>query len=269
MATRSGRASVVRLDALLVRRGLAASRARARELIEAGAVLVDGVPARKVATRVRADQALRLLKGDHRWVGRGALKLLGALDAFGVDPAGRVAADLGASTGGFTQVLLERGAVRVYAVDVGRGQLAWVLRSDERVVVMEGVNARHLESLPEPVGLVVGDLSFISLDLILPTVLRLLPPGGEAVLLVKPQFEVGRADVGRGGRVRDDDARSQAIARVGRTAASLGFAVLGGADSAVAGARAGNLEHFLHLRVDSPQSVANDGVEAPGDTSPA
>ena len=227
---------------------MAASRQRARELIEAGGVLVDGIPATKAGRRVRPDQAIELLREDHRWVGRGALKLLGALEPFEVDPTGWVCADLGSSTGGFTEVLLEHGAARVYAVDVGRGQLAWKLRTDDRVVVMEGVNARHLESLPEPIDLVVGDLSFISLDHILPTVARLLRPGGEAVILVKPQFEAGRDAVAPGGVVRDPEARAAAIASVRASASEAGFEVRAGEDCVLPGAKAGNVEHFLHLR---------------------
>lgn len=237
----------MRLDRLLVQRGLAQSRQRAHDLIAAGDVLVDGVPATKAAAQVAVDKAIGLRQPDSPWVGRGALKLLGVLDPFGVDPAGRTCADLGASTGGFTQVLLSRGAARVYAVDVGRGQLDWSLRTDDRVVVMEGVNARHLEALPEPVSLVVGDLSFISLALILPAVARVLEPGGEAVLLVKPQFEAGRDAIGAGGRVKSEDDRLQAIEGVRQAAVEAGFEVRGSLDSPVAGAKSGNVEHFLHL----------------------
>jgi 23S rRNA (cytidine1920-2'-O)/16S rRNA (cytidine1409-2'-O)-methyltransferase len=259
-------ARLLRLDALLVERGLAASRARAKELIEAGEVEIDGIVASKVATQVRPEQKVRLVAEDHPWVGRGALKLLGVLDPFGVDVSGRVCADLGASTGGFTEVLLARGASRVYAVDVGRGQLAWKLRVDPRVVNLEGVNARHLDALPEPVERIVGDLSFISLALILPTVRRLLAPGGEAVILVKPQFEAGRGGVGKGGLVRDEGVRTAAIERVRQDAAAGGFDVLGGMDSPVAGAKAGNVEHFLHLRRsgdgDPDQASSGSGQSA-------
>jgi 23S rRNA (cytidine1920-2'-O)/16S rRNA (cytidine1409-2'-O)-methyltransferase len=243
-----GRPGLVRLDALLVKRGLAASRERARALIETGGVTVDGLVAKKAAMQVRPNQAIALTKADFPWVGRGAFKLLGVLEPFGVDPAGKVAADLGASTGGFTQVLLEHGATRVYAVDVGKGQLAWTLRTDDRVVNMEGVNARHLEALPEPIDLIVGDLSFIGLALILPTVHRLLRPGGEAVLLVKPQFEVGRSDVGKGGKVTSTEARERALERVRAEAEAQALDVLGDAPSPLPGAKAGNVEHFLHLR---------------------
>lgn len=239
----------LRLDKLLVDRGLAPSRHRARELIEAGDVLIDGHPATRPATQVDVERQVTLRDPGYPWVGRGALKLLGVLEPLGVDPTGLVCADLGASTGGFTEVLVRGGAKRVYALDVGRGLLHQRLRDDERVVVMEGVNVRHLEALPEPVDLVVGDLSFISLALILPAVRRLLRPGGEAVLLCKPQFEVGRERVASGGRVRSESDRLEAIASVAQQATSLGFTVLAGMDSPVAGAKSGNVEHFLHLRM--------------------
>ncbi len=245
----------VRLDLLLVRRGLVSSRERARALIASGGVLVDGLVAAKPATRVRPDQGIELATEDFPWVGRGALKLLGVLEPFGIDPVGAVAADLGASTGGFTEVLLERGAVRVYAIDVGRGQLAWKLRTDERVVNMEGTNARYVETLPEPIDLIVGDLSFIGLALILPTVQRLLRPGGEAALLIKPQFEVGRAHVGKGGVVSSPEARQAAIDRVKHQAVASGLEVLNDHESPLPGARSGNIEHFLHLR--RPEEAEN------------
>ena len=226
---------------------MAASRQRAQELIEEGVVLVDGVPATKSAAQVAVDRTVTLQKQDYQWVGRGALKLLGAIEPFGVDPAGLICADLGSSTGGFTEVLLQRGAQRVYAIDVGKGLLHYRLRDHERVVLMEGVNARHLESLPEPVDLVVGDLSFISIKLILPTILRLMRPGGQAVVLVKPQFEAGRKGVSKKGRIRSDADRDAAIAAVHLAAVELGFAVVGARDSTLPGAKAGNIEHFLHL----------------------
>jgi len=235
------------LDRLLVDRGLAASRQRARELIESGAVLIDGHPAARVATQVAVDRTITLAREDHPWVGRGALKLLGVLGPFGVDPANKTCADLGASTGGFTEVLLRHGARRVYAVDVGKGLLHYRLRDDPRVVLMEQTNARHLDALPEPIDLLVGDLSFISFTLILPTVLRLLGPTGEAVVLIKPQFEAGRAAVGKGGRVRSEADRAAAIDRVSEAASTHGLAVKSAMDSTLPGARAGNIEHFLHL----------------------
>jgi 23S rRNA (cytidine1920-2'-O)/16S rRNA (cytidine1409-2'-O)-methyltransferase len=237
----------VRLDKLLVDRGIAPSRHRAREWIEAGQVLVDGVPATKSAAQVDAERPIRLKDSDPGWVGRGALKLGPALAHFGVDPSGRVCADLGASTGGFTEVLLRSGAARVHAVDVGRGLLHERVASDPRVVVHDGVNARHLEALPEPVSLVVADLAFISLTRVLPAVKRILAPGGEAVVMVKPQFEVGPERVGAGGLVRSEADRQDAIASVAAAARALGFEVRGGVDASVAGAKSGNLEHFLHL----------------------
>ncbi len=252
----------VRLDRLLVDQGMAPSRQRARELIEAGHVLVDGLVATKVAAQVAVDRPVRLVQPDHGWVGRGALKLLGALEALQVEPAGRVCADLGSSTGGFTEVLLHRGAERVYAIDVGRGLLHRRLEVDPRVVVMEGVNARHLTvevpapeggaRLPAAVGLVVGDLSFIGLALVLPSLRRILAEDGEAVVLVKPQFEVGKGQLASGGRVRDEAARQQAIDRVRKAATDGGFDVVGGVDSSVPGAKSGNVEHFLHLRRAAP-----------------
>jgi 23S rRNA (cytidine1920-2'-O)/16S rRNA (cytidine1409-2'-O)-methyltransferase len=245
-------AKKVRLDRWLVERGLAPSRQRARELIEAGRALVGGIPVTKPAAQVDVDRGVSLASEEHEWVGRGARKLLGALEQVEVATEGRVCADLGASTGGFTEVLLHRGAARVYAVDVGKGLLHERLRADPRVVVCEEVNARHLESLPDPIDLLVGDLSFISLRLILPAIRRLLRPGGEALVLVKPQFEVGREHVGGGGKVRDEDARAEAILRVRADAEEQGFVVLAGVDSTVPGARSGNVEHFLHLRAGAP-----------------
>jgi len=216
-------------------------------MIKEGAVLVDGIAASKPSMQVRPDRPIELARQDFPWVGRGALKLLGALEPLGVAAAGLTCADLGASTGGFTQVLLEHDARTVYAIDVGKGQLAWSLREHPRVVMMEGVNARHLQTLPEPIDLIVGDLSFISLTLILPTVMRLLRPGGQAVVLVKPQFEAGREQIGSGGLVRDPQVRQDAIAKVRINAQELGFQVLGGQDCTVPGAKAGNVEYFLHL----------------------
>lgn len=251
----------VRLDRLLVQRGLAPSRQRAQELIEAGVVKVDGLVAKKAATQVDVSRPVLLEEPDHGWVGRGALKLLGAVEALGVSAGGCVCADLGASTGGFTEVLLRHGAARVYAIDVGRGLLHRRLEVDPKVVVMDGVNARHLyvegqeppneqaTALPEACDLVVGDLSFIGLGHVLDAVRRLLAPGGQAVLLVKPQFEVGRSQLGARGRVTDPAARAAAIERVRGTAEAAGFEVVGAVDSSLPGAKSGNVEHFLQLRV--------------------
>ncbi len=249
-----------RLDVELVRRGLAESRHRAQQLLAAGQVLLDEAPCDKPATRVRPEQQVRLREAPLKYVSRGGLKLEAALDAWQVDPSARVCADLGASTGGFTDCLLQRGAAKVYAIDVGYGQLAWKLRSDARVVTMERTNARHLETLPEPVSLVVGDLSFISLRLILPTVRRLLAPDGEAVLLVKPQFEVGRDDVGKNGLVRDEEARARALAEVRDAAVACGFAPRADMVSPITGARSGNVEWLLHL---GPALPTHDQAPAP------
>lgn len=239
----------LRLDAALVARGLAPSLERARVEVLAGNVLVDEQPAGNASDPVRDTQALRLRTLPARYVSRGGLKLEAALDAFAVAVDGRVAADLGASTGGFTDCLLQRGAARVYAIDVGYNQLAWKLRQDPRVVVMERTNARALAALPEPVSLVVGDVSFISLALILPTVRRLLAPGGEAVLLVKPQFEVAPEKLGVGGRLRDDAARAEAIDAVLSEAAAEGFTVAGQMACPIPGAKAGNVEALVWLTV--------------------
>ena len=237
----------VRLDKLLVDRGLAESRQRASALIRAGVVLVDEVPRDKPGTQINPEATVRLKENPLPYVSRGGLKLEAALDTFGVDPSGRTCADLGASTGGFTDCLLQRGASKVFAVDVGYGQLAWSLRTDDRVVVMERTNARHLESLPDPVSLIVGDLSFISLSKILPAVQRLATAGTEAVLLIKPQFEVGKAFIAKGGVVKDDAARADAIARVQQDAEALGARVEGVMDSPVPGAKKGNIEALIHL----------------------
>ncbi len=237
----------VRLDRLLVDRGLAPARHRARELIEAGDVLVDGLPVTKVAAQVDVERQVALRRPDPGWVSRGALKLDPVLTAWGIDVEGKVAADLGASTGGFTQVLLRRGIAKVYAIDVGRGLLHERVARDPRTVVMDGVNVRYLEALPDPVDWVLADLSFISVDKVIDAIHRILAPDGHAVLLVKPQFEVGREHVGTGGRVRDTEAREAAIAERRARCEAAGFVVLSGTDSPVAGARSGNVEHFLHL----------------------
>jgi 23S rRNA (cytidine1920-2'-O)/16S rRNA (cytidine1409-2'-O)-methyltransferase len=240
----------VRLDKLLVDRGLVESRQRASALIRAGSVLVDNMPKDKPGTQVSTDVEVRLKDNPLPYVGRGGLKLEAALDAFNIDPTGLTCADLGASTGGFTDCLLQRGAERVFAIDVGYGQLAWKLRNDERVVVMERTNARHLESLPAPISLIVGDLSFISLTLILPTIIRLSESDTEAVLLIKPQFEVGRDAVGKGGVVRDHATRSQAIDKIKDHAQQTGCTVLGVIDSPVPGAKKGNVEALIHLKIN-------------------
>ena len=198
---------MVRLDVLVVQRGLAETRERAHSLILSGAVLLDGSPATKPGLGVTEGADLALVDAGPDWVSRGAYKLVAALDHWAIEPSGCVCLDVGASTGGFTDVLLRRGAQRVYAVDVGYGQLHYRLRNDPRVVAMERTNARYLDSLPEPIGLAVVDVSFISLRLVLPVVFRLLKAQARVVALVKPQFEAGRAEVGKGGVVRDENVR--------------------------------------------------------------
>jgi 23S rRNA (cytidine1920-2'-O)/16S rRNA (cytidine1409-2'-O)-methyltransferase len=245
----SATASKQRADLLLVERGLAPTRERARALILAGKVFCGERRIDKAGQLLPGDTTLSVRGGDIPYVSRGGVKLAGALDAFGLDPSGSVAADFGASTGGFTDCLLQRGAQRVYAIDVGRAQLHDKLRRDPRVRVMERCNARHLQraDLPEPVDWIVIDASFIGLAKLLPAAHALLVPGGTVLALVKPQFEVGRERVGKGGVVRDAEARRDAIAQVVREAQAIGFELAGQADSVLAGP-AGNLECFLWLR---------------------
>jgi 23S rRNA (cytidine1920-2'-O)/16S rRNA (cytidine1409-2'-O)-methyltransferase len=237
-----------RLDRLIVERGQAKSRERAQALVLAGRVRVDGRPAGKPGTTVPRAASIEIIEPDHPFVGRGGVKLDGALARLGLDPRGAVVLDIGASTGGFTDCLLRRGAARVFALDVGEGLLDWTLRNDPRVVVLEGRNARHLapSDLPGPVDLVVIDVSFISLRLILPAVPALLAPGGSVVALVKPQFEVGRREVGRGGIVREPRLHRAALESVAGAAPALGLAVVAGCASPITGAE-GNREFFLHL----------------------
>jgi len=254
-----------RLDAELVRRKLARSREHARTLIEAGRVTVDGVTAAKPATQVATGAALVVQEdaADPGYVSRGGHKLAGALAAFtprGLRVAGRRALDAGASTGGFTDVLLRAGAAEVFAVDVGYGQLAWSLRSDERVRVKERTNVRdltleHLDG--KPAELVVGDLSFIPLGLVLPALIRCATPEADFVLMVKPQFEVGRERLGSGGVVRSPRLRAEAVATVGAQAARLGLGALGVTASPLPGP-SGNVEYFLWLRAGAPALDAAD-----------
>lgn len=234
--------TAIRLDQRLVELGLAPSRARARTLIAAGAVLVDGRPATRPSAR--AEGRIEVTEA-FPWVGRGALKLLHALDTFGLTPHGR-ALDIGASTGGFTQVLLARGAERVTALDVGHGQLDPGLRADPRVTVLEGVNARALPPL-EPPDWVVADVSFISLTLALPPALELARPGATLVALVKPQFEAGRENVGRGGIVRDPTVHAAVCERIAEFLSARGWQVLGLTDSPIEGGD-GNREFLIAAR---------------------
>ncbi|WP_326546696.1 TlyA family RNA methyltransferase [Mycolicibacterium sp. ND9-15] len=239
-----------RVDAELVRRGLARSRQQAAELIGAGRVSIDGMPAAKPATAVSVTANLSVEGADGRaWVSRGAHKLIGALDAFGLTVADRRCLDAGASTGGFTEVLLDRGACQVIAADVGYGQLAWPLRTDPRVTVMERTNVRELtaEAIGGPVDLVVADLSFISLSTVLPALTSCASPDADIVPMVKPQFEVGKERVGAGGVVSDPDLRADAVLTVARRAAELRWHPVAVTASPLPGP-SGNVEYFLHLR---------------------
>jgi 23S rRNA (cytidine1920-2'-O)/16S rRNA (cytidine1409-2'-O)-methyltransferase len=240
-----------RLDVLLVERGLVASRERARAVILAGQVRVDGQVVSKAGTQVADSAEIGLERPDHPYVGRGALKLVHALDAFDIEVDGRRALDIGASTGGFTEVLLQRGARDVIALDVGHNQLDWKLRSDPRVIVREGVNARSLtdRDVPHRVDIVTIDVAFISLRHILPEVPEVLAPGGDVVALVKPQFEAGREQVGKGGIVTDPAVHDEVVARVTTEAAAVGLVRCGLTPSPITGA-AGNREFLMHLRED-------------------
>ena len=244
-----------RLDAELVRRSLARSREHAQTLIAEGRVTVAGQTATKPATGVEAGTpvVVRADPAGPGWVSRGAHKLIGALDAFGVDVTGRRVLDAGASTGGFTEVSLRRGADAVVAVDVGYGELAWSLRTDERVAVHERTNVRTLtpEVIGGPVDVVVADLSFISLRLVLPALVACTRPDGELLPMVKPQFEVGRERLGSGGVVRDLGHRADSVATVAAAAQELGWGTAGVVASPLPGP-AGNVEFFLHLRRDAP-----------------
>ncbi len=241
----------LRLDTLLVERGLAASRERARALILAGQVRVDGRPVDKAGAPVAGDADVTLLVPDHPFVGRGGLKLDHALRVFGITVDRRWAIDIGASTGGFTDVLLRHGAARVVALDVGHGQLDWRLRTDPRVIVVERTNARTLtpDALPpeaRSVGIVTIDVSFISLRHILPVVPPLLAPRGDVIALVKPQFEAGRDEVGTGGIVRDDEVRARVVDEITQHALALGLTRAGLCESPITGME-GNREFLLHL----------------------
>jgi 23S rRNA (cytidine1920-2'-O)/16S rRNA (cytidine1409-2'-O)-methyltransferase len=242
-----------RLDALLVERGLAPSRERARALVMAGTVRVNGAVVTKPGTAVDAAATIALDSPDHSYVSRGALKLAHALDVFHIDVEGRRALDIGASTGGFTQVLLERGAAIVVALDVGHGQLDWTVRNDPRVVVRERVNARALTSgqLPgnaTPLDLVTIDVSFISLRHILPPLPPLLARDADVVALVKPQFEAGRGEVGKGGIVREEHVHARVVEEVTASAHALGLTRAGLTESPITGME-GNREFFVHLRL--------------------
>ena len=240
-----------RLDLLLVARGLAPTREKAQAMILSGGVSVDGRRVDKAGQAVEETASVAVAGPPHPYVSRGGLKLAAALDAFRLDPTGLVCLDVGASTGGFTDCLLQRGAARVYAVDVGYGQLDSKLRSDPRVVLRERVNARFLSSehVPEPVAIAVVDVSFISTRLVLPAVVPLVAGGGAIVVLVKPQFEAGRAEVGKGGIVRSNEVRGRVVSEIAEFGRDLGLESIGSIPSPIRGAR-GNEEFLLGFRVN-------------------
>ena len=246
-----------RLDLEIVRRGLAPSRERAQALILAGRVRVAQVERPKAGASVTEETEIDV-DGEESWVSRGALKLIGALDAFKVSSAGRVCIDIGSSTGGFTEVLLARGASRVYAFDSGVGQLHERLRQDPRVILSERTNARHLTSdaLPERPTFATMDVSFISVLKILPALRSLLAEEADVVFLVKPQFEAGRAEVGSGGIVRDADVHTRVMLSVAEGTAALGFTVLAACRSAIDGS-GGNREFFLHAKAPATASLGD------------
>ena len=232
----------------MVRRGLVESRERAQSLILAGIVTVAGRVASRASQPILADTPIEFTEPEHPYVGRGGLKMAAALEVFCIDPEGLVALDVGASTGGFTDCLLQRGAARVYAVDVGYGQLAWRLRQNPRVVVIERCNARYLDRarVPEPIDLATIDVSFISLTLILPAVRRCLKDKGQVVALLKPQFEVGKGKVGKGGIVRDESLRREAVQKVRAAVEAQQWKWRGELLSPIAGQK-GNVEYLIRL----------------------
>jgi len=238
-----------RIDKLMVQRQLAGSRERARALIMSGRVLVDDQPVDKAGTQVDQEASIRLKGEDIPYVSRGGLKLARALEAFQVTAAGRTALDVGASTGGFTDCLLQYGARKVFAVDVGYGQLAWKLRDDQRVINLERTNIRHLtpDQLDEIPDLAVIDASFISLEKVLPSTTALIKPGSDIIALIKPQFEVGKGQVGKGGVVRDPDQHAQVIEKIKLVAAQAGCQVVQLCESPILGTK-GNREFLIHLR---------------------
>ena len=238
-----------RLDVVVTEQGLVPSRARAQALILAGKVRLNGEVESKAGTQVDPEAMIEIIEPDHPWVSRGALKLVAALDEFEISPEGIDCLDVGASTGGFTDVLLARGARRVIALDVGRGQLDWRLRNDSRVVVLEGVNARHLdaETLPFTAALATVDVSFISLRLVVPSLLPHLAAEALLVCLVKPQFEAGRDQVGKGGIVRDEAVRRETVENTVRSLQGLGLDLIGLVESPIRGQK-GNLEELAVFR---------------------
>jgi 23S rRNA (cytidine1920-2'-O)/16S rRNA (cytidine1409-2'-O)-methyltransferase len=250
----------MRLDKLVLERGLAPTRSKAQGVILAGEVLVAGEVVDKPGTAVSPDVHIKL-KGGLPYVGRGGFKLAGALTEFGLDVNGRVCADVGACTGGFTDVLLQNGAARVYAIDVGYGQLDWKLRQDERVVVMERTNARYVNALAEPVTFVCIDVSFISLKLILPAVQKWITPDADVVALIKPQFEAGPAQVGKGGIVRDTAVHRAVLQTLLRWVDAHGWTVKGLTQSSVTGSD-GNVEFLVWLKQGEESGVTDTIMES-------
>ena len=249
-----------RLDLLLLERRLAPSRSKAAALIMAAQVSVNGRLVDKPGTLIRGDAVIDI-KSRPRYVGRGGYKLEAALQAFAIDPAGRVCADVGASTGGFTDCLLQHGAAKVYAIDVGRGILDYGLRIDKRVILLENTNARYLDSLAEQPELVAVDVSFISLRLILPAVARWIDSSADVIALVKPQFEAGKADIGKGGIVRRSEVRRNVLLTVTAFAESIGFGAVDILRSPLAGAK-GNIEYLLWLRPEAAETDIRARIEA-------
>ena len=242
-----------RLDLLLVERQLAPSRERAQSLIMAGKVLVNAERVDKPGKSVNLDSELVVQAQDHPYVSRGGVKLAGAIQEFQIEVLDRIALDVGASTGGFTDCLLQHGAEKVYAVDVGYGQLAWKLRQDPRVVNLERTNIRYLDSvnLADPIQLVVVDASFISLRLILPKLYELMTVGSQLLALVKPQFEAGRKEVGKGGRVKEEVVHARVLNEIIEASIILGFRMFGSCESSIQGKKGQNTEYFVHLKKPS------------------
>lgn len=236
-----------RLDKILVERGFAQSRERGQALILEGKVFVNGMPQAKPGTIVAHDARIEVKGDDIRYVSRGGLKLEGAMKHFQIDFTGKTALDIGASTGGFTDCMLQHGLKKSYCVDVGYGQLAWKLQTDPRVVLMDRTNIRHLErtAIPDAIDIIVIDVSFISLEKVVPPALTFLKPGGELVALIKPQFEVGKGEVGKGGIVKDAEKRQAAVDRVRQSLETLGFETVGIIDSPILGQK-GNVEYLFY-----------------------
>jgi 23S rRNA (cytidine1920-2'-O)/16S rRNA (cytidine1409-2'-O)-methyltransferase len=237
-----------RLDKIIVDMGLAASRERARALIMEGRVLVSGAPVTKAGTMIAPDAPIEVSGGEIPYVSRGGLKLEAALKYFNISAVGKIAMDVGASTGGFTDCLLQNGAIKVYCIDVGYGQLAWKLRQDPRIVIIERANIRYLEKekIPDPIALATIDVSFISLVKVVPKVLEFLSPGGEVIALIKPQFEVGKGEVDKGGVIKDAAKRERAAGRVKEAMESFGLKIIGIIQSPISGQK-GNIEYLIYM----------------------